>query len=80
MADAALKGQGAERADPAGPSAVAPAIIPQDAGGVVVDFNGPMPEAPRFCIPLVFHTFSLQEALVSSVFCFHHTDLLPVFT
>ena len=36
--------------------------------------------APRFCIPLVFHTFSLQEALVSSVFCFHHTDLLPVFT
>ncbi|MDQ5880858.1 MAG: hypothetical protein QG616_688 [Pseudomonadota bacterium] len=46
MADAALKGQGAERADPAGPSAVAPAIIPQDTGGVVVDFNGPMPEAP----------------------------------
>ena len=34
----------------------------------------------HLAIPLVFHTFSLQEALVSSVFCFHHTDLLPVFT
>ena len=31
--------------------------------------------APRFCIPFVFHTISLQEALVPLVFCFQHTDL-----
>lgn len=43
MADAAIKGQGAERADPPNPT---PAIIPQDDGGTIVDFNGPAPEAP----------------------------------
>ena len=32
--------------------------------------------ALRFCIPFVFHTISLQEALVPLVFCFQHTDLL----
>lgn len=42
MADAAVKGQGAERADPPNPT---PAIIPQDDGGTIVDFNGPAPEA-----------------------------------
>ena len=30
----------------------------------------------RFCILFVFHTIHLQEAAVSGVFCFHHTDLL----
>lgn len=47
MADAAIKGQGAERADPA----VEPAILPRDDGGVVVDFDGPRPAAVE---PLAF--------------------------
>ena len=45
MADAALKGQGVERSDPPD-MAVEPAMLPQEDGGVVVDFNGPQPEAP----------------------------------
>ena len=45
MADAALKGQGAERSDPAFAN-IQPAMLPQEDGGVVVDFNGPQPEAP----------------------------------
>ena len=36
--------------------------------------------APRFCISFVFHTICLQEALVSKVFCFQHTNYLQVFT
>ena len=45
MADAALKGQGAERSDPAYPT-IEPAILPNEDGGAIVDFNGPQPEAP----------------------------------
>ena len=36
MADAALKGQGAERSDPAFAN-IQPAMLPQEDGGVVVD-------------------------------------------
>lgn len=41
MADAALKGQGAERSDAPVPTAE---IIELDTGGAVVDFNGPQPD------------------------------------
>jgi hypothetical protein len=49
MADSAIKGQGAERADPAGPINLDLAItIPQEDGGIVIDFDGPQvePAAP----------------------------------
>lgn len=54
MADAAVKGHGAERGDPAGLDAingVEPAIIANEDGSVVVDFDGEKPDAPA---PLAF--------------------------
>ena len=45
MADAALRGQGAERADPANLDIGIAVEIPQESGGVVIDFDGEQPEA-----------------------------------
>jgi len=44
MADAATKGQGAERADPANLDINLAVALPQDDGGVVIDFDGPQEE------------------------------------
>jgi hypothetical protein len=46
MADAARRGQGAERSDPAELDLAAAVAIPQDSGGVVIDFDGPQVAAP----------------------------------
>jgi hypothetical protein len=48
MADAAIKGQGAERGDPPN---VVPFISPLEDGGVEVNFDGPPPEQ---VVPLGF--------------------------
>lgn len=45
MADAATKGQGIERADPANLDVEMAVTIPQEDGGVIIDFDGPQEEA-----------------------------------